>query len=209
MKKILMSIVCLGLLIGCQQTSSVTAKNGDIVIVDFVGKKNGVAFDGGTAKNYPLELGSHAFIDGFEEGIVGMKLGSEKTIDVTFPSTYQESSLAGQDCTFDITLNKVYSETQDKAIKGDYVKIDYVGKLDGQAFDGGTASGYLLGLGSGTFIDGFEDQLIGMKAAETKTIKVTFPSNYGTTTINGKEVSLANEEVTFDVAVNHIYREVK
>lgn len=209
MKKILMSIVCLGLLMGCQQTSSVTAKNGDVVNIDFVGKKDGIAFQGGTAKSYALELGSHSFIDGFEEGVVGMNVGSKKTIDVTFPSTYQESSLAGQDCTFDVTLNKVYSETHDKAIKGDYVKIDYVGKLDGQAFDGGTASGTLLGLGSGTFIDGFEDQLIGMKPAETKTIKVTFPANYGTTKINEKEVSLDNQEVTFDVSVNHIYREAK
>lgn len=101
------------------------------------------------------------------------------------------------------------TSTSDKVEDGDIVKIDYVGYLDGEAFDGGSYNGYLLEIGSDTFIDGFEDQIIGMKAGETQTITVTFPSTYGSTTINGETVSLANQEVEFEVSVNHIYREVK
>ena len=89
-----------------------------------------------------------------------------------------------------------------KAKNGDIVKIDYVGKLDGTAFQGGTANGALLEFGSGTYIEGFEEQLVGMKTGESKTIKVTFPANYGSSELAGKEV-------TFDVAINHIFRVVK
>lgn len=208
MKKILLSLLCLGMLMGCNQ-SGIEAKNGDVVHIDFVGKKDGTAFQGGTAKGYLLELGSGSFIPGFEEQVIGMKTGNKETIDITFPQNYGSSDLAGQDCTFDITLNKVYREVSETSKNGDLVKIDYIGKLDGKAFEGGIANGYILNLGSGTFIEGFEEQLIGMKTSETKTIKVTFPQNYGTTMIEGEEVSLASKEVTFDVAINHIYREVK
>ncbi len=109
----------------------------------------------------------------------------------------------------DTTTDTSTTSTSDKVEDGDVVKIDYVGYLDGEAFDGGSANGYLLEIGSDTFIDGFEDQIIGMKAGETQTITVTFPSTYGSTTINGQTVSLANQEVEFEVSVNHIFREVK
>ncbi|WP_154889196.1 FKBP-type peptidyl-prolyl cis-trans isomerase [Longibaculum muris] len=213
MKKILVALLCLGLLTGCQSektsTSQVKAENGDVVNIDFVGKLAGKAFQGGTAEGYILELGSKTFIDGFEEQIVDMKVGSEKTIEVTFPENYQSRDLAGQKCEFDITLNKTYKETKAASQKGDFVKIDYVGKLKGEAFDGGSANGFLLELGSGQFVPGFEDQLMGLKATQTKEIDITFPSNYGSTTINGKTVSLANANVVFDVAINHVYHEAK
>lgn len=79
----------------------------------------------------------------------------------------------------------------------DTVNIDYEGLLDGVAFEGGTAQGSDLEIGSDSFIDGFEDQLIGAKVGETKSIKVTFPEDYGNETINGKEV-------TFNVKINYI-----
>ncbi len=94
-----------------------------------------------------------------------------------------------------------------EAQNGDVVNIDYVGKLDGVAFSGGTAQGALLELGSGTFIDGFEDQLIGVEQAQQKTITVTFPSQYGSVYIDGEEVDLSNQNVIFEVGVNHVYRE--
>lgn len=208
MKKILLSLLCLGMLLGCSD-AKVEALDGNVVKIDFVGKKDGTAFSGGTASDYILELGSNTFIDGFEEQIVGMKTGKKKTIPITFPSDYG-NALAGQECTFDITLHKVYREVNNSATQnGDVVKIDYVGRLNGDVFYGGSANDYLLELGSGSFISGFEDQLIEMNKNQQKTITVTFPDNYGSTEINGKEVSLSNQEVTFDVTINHIFREVK
>lgn len=86
------------------------AKTGEQVIIDFVGKKDGIEFDGGKAENVPLELGSGRMIPGFEEGIVGMKKGEEKTIEVTFPEDYQSEELKGQTVTFDITVHSVQTK---------------------------------------------------------------------------------------------------
>jgi len=86
------------------------AKAGDQVIIDFVGKKDGVEFEGGKAEDVPLELGSGRMIPGFEEGIEGMKKGEEKTIEVTFPEDYQSEDLKGQTVTFDITAHSVQSK---------------------------------------------------------------------------------------------------
>ena len=83
------------------------AKNGDTVIIDFVGKKDGVAFQGGEAKGYELVLGTGAFIPGFEDQLVGTKEGEEKNIDVTFPQDYPAEDLAGKPCVFEIKVNEV------------------------------------------------------------------------------------------------------
>lgn len=83
------------------------AKSGDETTIDFVGKKNGEAFDGGAGNDYDLKLGSNSFIPGFEEAIVGHSAGDEFTIPLTFPSDYHVADLAGQDVTFDVTLKKV------------------------------------------------------------------------------------------------------
>lgn len=93
---------------------------------------------------------------------------------------------------------------------GDTANIDYAGKLDGVAFTGGTSKGYDLTIGSKTFIDGFEDQLIGVKVGETVDIKVTFPTDYNDTTdleTGSKTMKLAGQEVVFTVTVNYINRE--
>lgn len=83
------------------------AQNGDTAVIDFEGKKDGVPFDGGKGESYPLELGSGAFIPGFEEQVVGMKAGEEKDIDVTFPEEYQAEDLAGQAVVFTVKLHEV------------------------------------------------------------------------------------------------------
>lgn len=83
------------------------AKNGDEAIIDFVGKKDDVAFDGGTAKDYSLELGSNSFIPGFEEGIVGKKPGEEFDIPLTFPKDYHAEALKGAKVVFTVTLKAV------------------------------------------------------------------------------------------------------
>lgn len=87
------------------------AKLGDETVIDFVGKKDGVAFDGGTAKDYTLVLGSNQFIPGFEEGIVGHEIGDEFDIDLTFPKDYHAKDLAGTKVTFTVTLKKVLEST--------------------------------------------------------------------------------------------------
>ena len=88
------------------------AKLGDEVIIDFVGKKDGVPFEGGTAENYELELGSNSFIPGFEDGIVGLKAGDKKDLTLTFPDTYHVAELAGADVVFETTLKKVNERVQ-------------------------------------------------------------------------------------------------
>ena len=76
------------------------AKSGDLVNIDFVGSMNGVAFDGGSAKDYELELGSHTFIAGFEEQVEGMEINEQKDINVTFPEAYGAKELAGKPAVF-------------------------------------------------------------------------------------------------------------
>ncbi len=83
------------------------AQNGDIVHIDFEGKVDGVAFEGGTAQGFDLELGSHRFIPGFEEGVVGMAVGETKDIGVTFPEDYQAEELKGKPAVFTVTLHKI------------------------------------------------------------------------------------------------------
>lgn len=78
------------------------AANGDILVVDFVGKVDGIAFDGGTADDVNVEIGGSGFIPGFAEQIEGMTPGEEKQITVTFPENYQAPNLAGKEATFDI-----------------------------------------------------------------------------------------------------------
>ncbi len=89
------------------------AETGDQLIIDFVGKLDGVEFDGGKAEDAALEIGSGRFIPGFEEQLVGAKVGDEKTITVTFPADYPAENLKGKDATFDITVKavKVAGET--------------------------------------------------------------------------------------------------
>ncbi|MEQ9037994.1 MAG: trigger factor [Silicimonas sp.] len=83
------------------------AKDGDQIVIDFVGKVDGEAFDGGAAEDFPLVLGSGQFIPGFEEQLVGVKSGDEKAVEVTFPEHYGNADLAGKAATFDVTVKAV------------------------------------------------------------------------------------------------------
>ncbi|MCW1427688.1 trigger factor [Novosphingobium sp. JCM 18896] len=83
------------------------AESGDQVVVDFLGKLDGVEFDGGKAENQPIELGAGRLIPGFEEQLVGLKVGDETVINVTFPADYGAKELAGKDATFDIKVHAV------------------------------------------------------------------------------------------------------
>lgn len=104
------------------------AEMGDLVTINFVGTKDGEAFDGGTANNYDLTLGAGGMIPGFEDGIVGMKKGETKALNLTFPEDYHEESFAGEDVVFKITCQKVRrkAELTDEwaAKQGDYKTAD-------------------------------------------------------------------------------------
>ena len=94
-----------------QDITDRAVENGDIANIDYEGKKDGVAFDGGTAKGYDLHIGSGSFIPGFEDGVVGMKIGETKDIKLTFPEDYQSTELAGKEVVFTVKVNSIKVET--------------------------------------------------------------------------------------------------
>ena len=98
-----------------------TLENGDTAIFDFEGFHEGVAFEGGKAENFTLEIGSGQFIPGFEEGMLGMKVGEKREVNVVFPEEYHAPDLAGKDAVFNVTLHelkvKVTPELNDEWVK--------------------------------------------------------------------------------------------
>lgn len=91
---------------------------GDTVYIDYVGKKDDIAFDGGTAEGYYLNIGSKQFIDGFEEGLVGVMPGETVDLNLTFPANYDNTELAGADVVFTVTVNYIHPEGyKDELIK--------------------------------------------------------------------------------------------
>ena len=88
-------------------TSKRKSKEGDALLIDFVGKVDGVPFDGGSAEGHQLELGSNSFIPGFEEQLVGAKAGDDVEVKVTFPENYGAENLAGKDAVFDVKVHEV------------------------------------------------------------------------------------------------------
>lgn len=85
-------------------------ENGDIVNLDYSGSVDGIKFEGGTASNQELTIGSHSFIPGFEEQMVGMTVGETRDLNVPFPTDYHAKELAGKDSVFTVTVNKILKE---------------------------------------------------------------------------------------------------
>lgn len=107
-------------------------QDGDVVNIDYVGKMNGVAFDGGTDQGFDLTIGSNRFIDDFEEQLIGWEIGDSKTIEVTFPDPYDNNpDYAGKDATFDVTINSI-QEYQTPEFTDEWVA--------GQSIDGVTTT---------------------------------------------------------------------
>lgn len=105
---------------------------GDTANIDYTGKKDGVAFEGGTDKGFDLEIGSGSFIDGFEEGLIGVEIGSTVNLNLTFPENYQEKSLAGQPVVFTVKVNYVTTDEQRKP-------EEYYAELDFESLEAYTA----------------------------------------------------------------------
>lgn len=93
-----------------EDTDKTVVEEGDVVNIDYEGLKDGVAFDGGTAQGANLEIGSDSFIDGFEDGLIGNKIGDKVELNLTFPEGYQNAELAGQAVVFKVTINKIVEE---------------------------------------------------------------------------------------------------
>lgn len=127
-------------------------------------------------------------------------LGEYKGLEVTLESTDVTDEEIDQQAQADLSSNDKLEEVKEGTVEeGDVANIDYEGKLNGEAFDGGTDKGYDLSIGSGTFIDGFEDGLIGKKIGDTVDLNLTFPENYNSTELAGKDV-------VFTVTINSVKR---
>ncbi len=112
------------------------AKLGDITTIDYCGKLNGVAFNGGTAEKQPLELGSNSFIPGFEDGVVGMSIGEEKDINLKFPEDYHAEELKGKEVVFTVKLHEI-KEKEYPEVTDDFIK-DATGEESVEAFKNAT-----------------------------------------------------------------------
>ena len=186
------------------------------------------ASSGASSESTRLDLGSAAdydyqnftYSDGLDEN--GYWTGVKALDVVTLPEDYAAIPLKKAD--IEPTEDEVQSQidslldqhsttaevTGRAAANGDTVTIDYSGTVDGVAFTGGTYSGYSLKLGSGTFIDGFEDQIVGHNVGDTFDVKVTFPEGYSDSTdAEGNAVVLSNKEAVFSVTLNGISEEVQ
>ena len=171
----------------------------------------------GKASDYDYQ--NFSYSDGLDEN--GYWDGVRALDYVTLPEDYASISLKKSD--IEPTAEEVQSQidnllsqntttqqvTDRAAADGDTVNIDYAGTVDGVAFTGGTYSGYSLTLGSGAFIDGFEDQIVGHTPGETFDVNVTFPDGYSDSTDSeGNAVVLSNKKAVFSVTLNYISEEV-
>ena len=165
-------------------------------------------------------LADFSFSDAFDEN--GYLKGVTAADYVNLPDDYADITISadlGQVSEDDITnyintnvLASFATDTQvtDRAAAdGDTVNIDYAGSVDGVAFSGGTYSGYSLTLGSGTFVDGFEDQIVGHTPGETFDVTVTFPEGYSDSTDSeGNTIVLSGKKAVFSVTLNYISEKV-
>ena len=186
------------------------------------------ASSGASSESTRLDLGSAAdydyqnftYSDGLDEN--GYWTGVKALDVVTLPEDYAAIPLKKAD--IEPTEDEVQSQIDSlldqhsttaevigrAAANGDTVTIDYSGTVDGVAFTGGTYSGYSLKLGSGTFIDGFEDQIVGHNVGDTFDVKVTFPEGYSDSTdAEGNTLVLSGKEAVFSVTLNGISEEVQ
>ena len=174
--------------------------------------------DLGSASDYDYQ--NFTYSDGLDEN--GYWTGVKALDVVTLPEDYAAIPLKKTD--IEPTEDEVQSQIDDlldqnattqevtgrAAANGDTVNIDYAGSVDGVAFSGGTYSGYSLKLGSGTFIDGFEDQIVGHNPGDTFDVKVTFPDGYSDSTdADGNTLVLSGKEAVFSVTLNSISEEVR
>ena len=202
--------VCAGALAlsmaGCSKSGSSSSASSETISINL-----------GTAADHDYQ--NFTYSDGLDEN--GYWTGVKALDYVTLPEDFASVSI--QRSTVEPTSEDVQSQidnllsqhattqqvTDRAAADGDTVDIDYSGTVDGVAFSGGTYSGYSLKLGSGTFIDGFEDQIVGHTPGETFDVNVTFPDGYSDSTdADGNTLVLSGKKAVFSVTLNSITEEV-
>ena len=159
-----------------------------------------VMFNVNSTDNYSVHLTD----DGFVEGVTAsdcVKLSGLESI----PATAEQVSVTDEEIKEYkdslLEANLTFSENKDRIVrKGDKINLDYVGKVDGEEFQGGNTNGMgtTITVGTAGYVDDFEDQLVGHKAGETFDVEVTFPEDYGVPELNGRDA-------VFSVTVNGIY----
>lgn len=158
-----------------------TVANGDTANIDYTGKKDGVAFDGGTAEGYDLKIGSNSFIDGFETGLIGKKIGDTVNLNLTFPENYNSAELAGKAVVFTVKINYVKTEEERKP-------EDYYSELGFKSLDKYTADvteravkNYLLDkVKSGSKIKEYpQDEIDTMYGSYKNMLEQNLKSSYG------------------------------
>ena len=202
--------VCAGALAlsmaGCSKSGSSSSASSETISINL-----------GTAADHDYQ--NFTYSDGLDEN--GYWTGVKALDYVTLPEDFASVSI--QRSTVEPNSEDVQSQidnllsqhattqqvTDRAAADGDTVDIDYSGTVDGVAFSGGTYSGYSLKLGSGTFIDGFEDQIVGHTPGETFDVNVTFPDGYSDSTdADGNTLVLSGKKAVFSVTLNSITEEV-
>lgn len=192
-----------------EQDADYAAKEGDTVNINYVGKINGEAFEGGTADDQDLELGSDSYIDGFEDGLIGAKQGETKTLNLKFPADYGNEELNGKDVVFEVTVNSVSVKMYEYGSKltdadvlkaGDEAVITYT-LACGDYEDTGLSYTVVVGDDSDADLPLVcTEALAGLKVGEAdKEIKVTLPADF-------ENESAAGKEATFVVAVSSATR---
>ena len=171
----------------------------------------------GSAEDYDYENFSYSSgldENGYWEGVKALDYVTlpENFASLTFKRSEIEPTEEEVQSEIDSLLSDHSTEkqvTDRAAADGDTVNIDYAGSVDGVAFSGGTYSGYSLTLGSGTFVDGFEDQIVGHTPGETFDVTVTFPEGYSDSTDSeGNTVVLSGKKAVFSVTLNYISEKV-
>ena len=195
--------------------SAFVVKKGDKVNIDFVAYIDDKEVDGWNTNGQgtDLTIGSKAFIDGFEDQLIGAHIQDDVDVNVTFPDDYGDEKMKGKAALFKVKINAIYMDKKDvperefvkdaslEIKKGNTINLDFVGTINGEEFEGGNTKGEGTDLvvGSGMYIDGFEEQLYGAHPGDTIDVKVTFPKDYD-------EVSLREKEAVFKVTINGIYK---
>ena len=155
--------------------------SGDVANIDYVGKKDGVAFEGGTDSGYDLEIGSNSFIDGFESGLIGVEIGSTVDLDLKFPENYGNEELNGKAVVFTVTVN--YVTTDEERKPEDYYKeLDFesLEEYEADAKDRAIKSFLIEKITSDSKVKSYPEKDIDILYKSAKnTVEMNIQSQYG------------------------------
>lgn len=177
---------------------------GDTVIIDYEGKKDGVAFEGGTAEKSPLTIGSGNFIDGFEDGLIGVTPGETVDLNLKFPDDYHSEDLAGQEVVFTVTVHYIIPEEKmDEAVQGIIEEVNSVEELRQYVYD------YLYEYAAQESTENYEEKVIDAfidELCEFKEIPQSFLTYYRTTVYNDVLTSALQMGTDANTLIQYYYQ---